>query len=275
MKNKILIIYLLFTFLSLSLFAKNDTGCRDILKINNDIKKFDTEFFIIIDQTTYFEDNIKKNIIKKAQTMIKEGTKISIYRFSQFSKNKYVDQVNNYLIEKNISEYELDEIKKSKIKKLTRCLKSQKSFVAKHLQKDLSSTFRKKDKELKSSDILVSLQNISENAISNSKAKNKIVFLISDMLENSVYTSFYKNGTMKSIDKKRELKLIEDEDLFGDFDNANIYVIGAGIVDVKSDKVRDNKLQRKLVRFWKSYFKESNGNSREINYGDLLSSFEN
>lgn len=267
-KFRLLVSVLILT-LGVNAVAKVDT-CRELIDIKSKDIKVNTELFIIIDETTYFNDKLKNSIVNKVKSVVREGVAISIYKFSQLSHSKYPEKVKRFVLEKGISEYEDNENKRSKIKKLKKCLKKQNIYVNQNIDNVLNKTFRQKDKKLQNSDIFVSLQYISENAIASSRIKNKIVLIASDMLENSTYTSFYANGKLKNIDKDKELKLVEKEDLLGDYGDASIYVSGAGIVDVESNKLRDHKELRNLNRFWKKYFQKSNGRLVEFSYANLL-----
>lgn len=268
MKNFKILLLILLSFS----FGKTDSKtCRSVLDISpiNEIKK---EIFVLIDETTYFNDKIKQSIITSVNGSIEQNTLVSLYRFSQFSKNKYPEVIEKFIIEEAATEYEISNYKRSSIKKLEKCLEKQKEYVFNNLEKKLFSSFREKDKILQKSDLLASLQYISQNAITPSEAKNKIVLIASDMLENSTYTSFYKNGTLRTIDIDKEISIVKDQYLLGNYDQASIYIAGAGIVDVESDNTRDHKEIRILNQFWNEYFKLSNGKVKEISYAELMQS---
>eukprot|EP01022_Parablepharisma_sp_SALTPOND_P007175 TRINITY_DN129157_c0_g1_i1.p1 TRINITY_DN129157_c0_g1~~TRINITY_DN129157_c0_g1_i1.p1 ORF type:complete len:362 (+),score=12.73 TRINITY_DN129157_c0_g1_i1:56-1087(+) len=78
------------------------------------------------------------------------------------------------------------------------------------------------------------------------------------MLENSSITSFY-GKKLGNIDIDKELKNIKKNYLFGDFDNADIVVIGAGVVE-KEKQNRDHEDMSMLKKFWDEFFKKSNAN---------------
>lgn len=275
MITKVRLLVSIFIFiLGVNAVAKVDT-CRELIDIKSNVTQINTELFVIIDETTYFNDKLKDSIVNKVKSVLKEDIAISIFKFSQLSHNKYPEKVKRFIIEKGISDYEDNENKRSKIKKLKKCLIKQNAYVNQHIDSVLNKTFREKDKTLQNSDIFVSLQYISENAIASSSVKNKIVLIASDMLENSTYTSFYANGKLKNIDKEKELKLVEKEDLLGDYNGAAIYVSGAGLVDVESNKLRDHKELRNLNKFWKEYFKRSNGRVIEFSYSGILQEIKN
>lgn len=117
--------------------------------------------------------------------------------------------------------------------------------------------FKEEKQSSNKSEILYTLRKISKKAVKRSKAKQKIVVLLSDMLENSNYTSFYGKN-LKNLNIDHHLNIMKKNRLFGDFDNADIIVIGAGLVD--KEQYRDGQDMDKLEVLWEEYFKKSNGN---------------
>jgi len=107
------------------------------------------------------------------------------------------------------------------------------------------------------SEILYTLRKISKKAVKRSRTKQKIIVVLSDMLENSNYTSFY-GEKLKNLDIDKHIKIISKNRLFGDFDGADIIVIGAGIVD--KEDYRDGKDLDRLEALWEEYFEKSKGN---------------
>ena len=86
------------------------------------------------------------------------------------------------------------------------------------------------------------------------------------MLENSTITSFYSKGVTRLIQSDTELNKIQKENLFSNFDNSEIYVIGTGLIASKENNktYRDPKILGSLKDFWTKYFAKSNGNLVEM-----------
>lgn len=57
-----------------------------------------------------------------------------------------------------------------------------------------------------------------------------VLFLISDMLGHSDYTSFYATNQIKNLNVKDEISKAQKNNLFADLDGARFYVAGAGLV---------------------------------------------
>ncbi len=128
--------------------------------------------------------------------------------------------------------------------------------------------------DIAKSDVLASMKSIS-TLVQNSKARNKVVLVVSDMLENSSISNFYadKGLSIRKIDPSKEMKLVEENQLLADFGGARFYVIGAGLLaeDVKKTKnYRDPKTMQTLASFWKTYLEKSKAQLMEFGQPALL-----
>lgn len=110
-----------------------------------------------------------------------------------------------------------------------------------------------------------------------SKAANKIVFVVSDMLENSSISSFYSNRNVLMLDVNAEIKRAEGAQQIGDFGNARVFVLGAGLIQEAAGSnsrdsgiYRDPKTMAKLHDFWNQYFSLSKAKLVEFGAPALL-----
>lgn len=127
--------------------------------------------------------------------------------------------------------------------------------------------------DLAKSDVMASLRDFSAR-IRQSNAKERVVLIVSDMLENSSVSSFYANNTVRRINAGKELALAQKNDLVGDFGGARVYVIGAGMLakDATSKKgiYRSPDVMNALSEFWKGYFRATNADLKEFGQPALL-----
>lgn len=247
--KKLLIIFLFLT----NIFASNE--CQDILTELTDTKK-DREVFIIIDQTTPFSQNIRKNAVINIFALVKPKTMVNVFTFSEYTEGKNISLIDRYYFSSDLTKDQRYDMGKKKLKQFDDCLESQTNGMKKKLASDILDNFKEKGQSSNKSEILYTLRKISEKAVKRSNAKQKIVVLLSDMLENSSYTSFYVKD-LKNLNTSQQIEKIEKNKLFGDFDGADIIVIGAGIVD--KERYRDGKDMDNLEALWKEYFNKSNG----------------
>lgn len=259
-------ICILFLFLGMvSLWA--DSSCYDIYKTS---KKPDVgverAVFVLIDETTLFNQSLQEQIIKNTLSKIAPANYIYIGKFSAFIDNHYNEKIFEFKLDIPMSSDERYYERKDTLSKVDKCLKDQEKYVAKQVVDGIEKSFLKPDDNISKSDILYALKDFGENVISKVEAKEKIVILASDMLENSTITSFYSKGTTKFIKSEEELKKIEKANLLSSFDNSKIYIIGAGLISTKDNNktYRDPKILTSLKDFWTEYFNKSKGEIIEM-----------
>ena len=265
---------LLLTILTLStlLLAQNDVpSCYDVLKIEKKAP-LERELFILIDQTTIIDKKMMKYTYKNMMNFMKNGNKVTIASFSSNSGGKYTDVVYSGELEHLMSKKESYDVSKKLLRKYDSCMKGQLKYAKKKAKKALIGVLKGASKQMPHSDIIKSLTNISKDMITASSAKEKIVLLVSDMLEHSSITTFYKQGRIKHINVQKEFDKINRSQYISDFDGAKIYVIGTGILPKHG--YRDAKTLKNLTDFWKHYFKGTNGDLQEIGTPMLLKDIE-
>ncbi|XOB62354.1 hypothetical protein ACMC56_00755 [Campylobacterota bacterium DY0563] len=269
MKIKKSFIFLITIYIStVHLFAAPQS-CRDAMKISNEYLKndyYDTELFLLIDQSTYFNSEDKKIILQKITPFIKENTRINIYGFTEYSKSRKNKDLGSFYIYSDVTADEEDDVSRSKVKNLAQCLKKAKLYAYEGLKKGLDEGIRKKGDNIQKSEILRNLSIYSKSNIKYSKAKRKIVIIMSDMLENSKHISFYKNGKVKELDIDKELNIVKKRRYLSYFNGAEIHVYGLGKVEVNSTKedIRDIDILDSLANFWVEYFELSNGKPSDL-----------
>jgi len=260
---------LLVLMLSSLLLARNDVpSCYDALKIDSPHGTADKELFILIDQTTIIDRNMMKYTYQNMMNFMKNGSAVTVASFSSNSNGKYTDLVYSGKLERLLPKKEQYNISKKTLRKYEGCMTGQSKFAKKKAKKALGRVLKGASKKLPHSDIIKSLENISKNIIAPSTSKEKIVLLVSDMIEHSSITSFYSKGSLKFVNTKKELSKVLANKSFGNFAGAKVYVIGTGILAKKG--YRDAKTLTALSNFWKAYFKASKANLQEMGTPMLL-----
>ncbi|WP_294956221.1 hypothetical protein [Sulfurovum sp.] len=258
----------LLTFTAL-LAARNDVpSCYKALHIENPDPGIEKELFILVDQTTQLDKNLMIYTYKNMMKFIRNGDAVTIASFSSNSNGKYTDVSYSGALENLLPQSAKHEIAKKKLRKYQACMNGQYKYAKKKATRALVATLKGANKKLPHSDILKSLDDIAEHLIQNAKAKEKVVLLVSDMMEHSSITSFYAKGSLKRIDTKKEMAKLKKSGYTADFGGAKVYVIGAGMVGKKS--YRDSKTLKALTAFWEAYFRASNANLQAIGTPMLL-----
>jgi len=236
-------------------------SCYDMFKVESrPDSSVNTSVFILIDETTLFDDGLKRQVINNAIKKLQPGNHFYVAKFSAFIDNNYNQKVFEFTLDKPLEKDARFNERKDVLRKLDKCLNDQYNYVGNSLQKSIFESFKSPEKEIPKSDILYALKDFGTTAISQSPANEKIVIIASDMLENSTITSFYSKGTSRNINPQNELKIVEKNSLFSDFGGAKIYIVGAGIISSgKTGTYRDPKVLSSLKSFWDEYFSKSNG----------------
>jgi len=265
----------LLTLLTLStlLLARNDVpSCYKALHIENPNPVPQKELFILVDQTTPLDKRMMIYTYKNMMKFIKNGYAVTIASFSSNSNGKYTDVPYSGKLEALLPESAKHDIAKKKLRKYQGCMNGQYKYAKKKATKALVSVLKGANKKLPHSDIMKSLNDIAAHLIKPSKAKEKVVLLVSDMMEHSSITSFYSKGSLKRISTDKEMQKLKKSGFEADFDGAKVYVIGAGMVGKKS--YRDSKSLKALTDFWETYFRSSNAKLQAIGTPMLLEDIE-
>ncbi len=220
------------------------------------------------------DEELKQSVIQNSVANINYGNAFTVAKFSAFVQGNYASVVNSAQLDWPLKDDLRNNTPKKLLQGYDKCMKAQVGYAKNTLDDSITQTFGATTNTIVRSDILKSLQELAKNTVKTSTAKQKTVFIVSDMLENSSITSFYYKNGVKKIDPASELKIVEANKMFADFGGANIYVLGAGIVpttsNVAADSYRDPKTMNALQEFWKMYFKKSNAKLIEFGQPALL-----
>lgn len=231
------------------------------------------EIFVIIDQTTPLDDSLKQSVANQVRPFLTPGSGFSVLVFSAFTQGKYTLLLSSGQLDYPMAAAQRNDVSKTRLAQFDQCMGRQAGQGAQAVGGALRAAFDGSTEEVAKSDVFASLKDIA-GKVRQSKATEKVVLLVSDMLENSSISSFYANHSVRKIDPARELQLAVDNQVIGDFGGARIYVIGAGLLgsDAKKNKdaYRDPKTMLALSKFWKSYFEKSKAELVEFGQPALL-----
>lgn len=216
------------------------------------------ELIIIIDQTVQLPKDLKESTYSHALRYIKPGDSIRLYQFSAYLPGNYMKLMYAGQLEDRLDDKLRDDIGMNSLRQLDGCLGKQLEFLRKNLGQKLVESFAKPGEDIAKSEIFFSLKQIGEDIVSR-PSPEKVVLLVSDMLENSDFGSFYANNQIRAIDPAAELKKVEQKKLFADLGGARVYVLAAGLVpDTVKNGYRSGSTVQKLETFWNDYLSRSN-----------------
>lgn len=239
---------------------RNDmASCYDISKLS-EFKPAPSgrQLIIIVDQTIKMPEDIQRSAWEKIDRYVQAGDQVKLYTFSAFVPGEYMRLQTDVTLEVPPVTSVRNNMGMSQLRQLDSCMNNQKAGFVRGVGGLFVKALRDANNENPKSEILHALREVGAD-LSQQSSKDRVVFLISDMLENSDYASFYANSSIQNLNVAQEIKKAADKGLFADLGGARVYVAGAGLVtDSIKQKYRSGKTMDLLNEFWSSYFLKSN-----------------
>lgn len=235
-----------------------------------------TELFILVDQTTILDASLQNSVRENVSRLVRAGSAFVVSEFSSFGQGRYLNVVTAGTLEAPIDQSQRDDISVKLLRGFDECMAGQLAYGRRTVATALNKALSGSSSDLAKSDILGSLKEISDR-VRQSPAKDKVVLVVSDMLENSGISSFYEKRNVRMLDVPAELRKAEMAKQVGDFGGARVFVLGAGIIQDIGDKHHDSGVYRSpktmaaLKEFWERYFAESHARLMEFGMPALLS----
>lgn len=244
-----------------------EVDCDKFLKTYSSHKS-EREIFVIIDKSTPLPEVMQKNALINILALIKPETMVDIFTLSEHNKDGYLAFSGGYYFDSKLSEKDKNDFSSKAIQIYNQCLDVADAKTRASLTADFYDAMQSRAAEynITRSDLLYGLKNIAASAVAASPAQQKIVFILSDMLENSSYLSFYTFGQLASMGVGEALYVVSLNDLFADFGGTDVFVVGAGYSPYQPI-IRNVRDKDALETFWSAYFRASNANLRRFEEG--------
>ncbi|VXC96225.1 conserved exported hypothetical protein [Pseudomonas sp. 8Z] len=217
------------------------------------------ELVVIIDETVPMPQALQRAAWDSAMRYVRPGDSVRLYQFSAFLQDHYMKLLFAGQLDSPLQGKVRNSLGSQSLKQLDKCLQQQAAFFQKTFGQHFVAAFGKPGVDIARSEIFGSLRSITGD-FAERPQRERVVLLVSDMLENSDFSSFYKNNRIRDIDPGAELNKVQQKNLLADFAGARVYVHGAGLVagDAKGAYRSAGTLQR-LEQFWGDYLQASNG----------------
>lgn len=224
--------------------------------------------YVLIDQTVGWNPDLEQSIFDNLNLNLLPGTKFVVAEFSAFSQGRYLDVLHTGIIEEPMPESQFDNTPIVKSRIFDACLIYQRPFAAALADQSVRAALQASSSSLNHSDIMSALKSVS-TAMAADPAPQKLLFLVSDGLENSSVTSFYRHGSLRDIDPDAEIERAKKAGQFGNFGAARVYVIGGALPGTVTT-YRTPQMLENLEEFWQIYFQKSNADLVEFGEPALL-----
>ncbi|WP_416425713.1 hypothetical protein RAM80_08055 [Pseudomonas sp. App30] len=216
------------------------------------------QLVVIVDQTIKMPEDIQRSVWEKIDRFVQPGDQVKLYTFSAFVPGEYMRLLTDVTLEVPAADNVRADMSMSKLRQLDACMGQQKAVFVRGVGGLLVKALREANDENPKSEILHALRDVGADMGQGSGGEH-VVFLISDMLENSDYASFYAHSAIQNLNVAQEIKKASDKSLFANLNGSRVYVAGAGLVtDGIKQKYRSGKTMDLLNAFWAAYFEKSN-----------------
>lgn len=252
------------------------TDCARFAKLPYEQAAPEREIFVFVDETTVLDANLKAVVASQVARLVDGATAFQIGRFSAFLQDRYTDIVLSGAVEEEIPADKRFTLPARSLKTFEMCRQAKLRVARERVAGTVSGLLDGANNGIAKSDVLDSLARLSQ-AVAASKAERRVVLVVSDLLENSAITSFYKSNAVAQIDAKAELAKAEKAGVSGDFGGAEIYVAGGGVAPASAanaQNYRNPKIVQALRDFWNGWFALSNGRVKEIGFPALIRPIE-
>lgn len=217
------------------------------------------ELVVIIDQTIPMPEDLQRSSWGQIDRFVQPGDRVRLYTFSAFLPGEYQRLVYAGELDMPLQGEVRDDVNMRKLRGLDQCLATQKKAFQAGFGGLFVKGLRDARQDIPKSEIMNTLRRVGEDMSKEQGVQERVVYLISDMLEHSDYTSFYAANQIKQLNVSNELKLAQSKGLYADLQGARVYVSGAGLVtDAVKHAYRSGKTMDALNDFWARYLNASN-----------------
>ena len=250
-------------------FQRNQfASCRAVfLRATSGVFVPQREYLVLIDRTVQLDPALNSKIALRAARAVRPGDRVRIVSFSALTESDFTTEEFYGDLDREPSEDELeDDIPARLIGAAQKCFARQRENARNKVREVVEHLLANPTPSAQRSQIMLALTNASRSLLRRATA-DRIVLIVSDMLENSDIVSFYRGGALEALDVDRTVSLARRSHLLGDFSNARLFVAGAGAVPA-GGAVRSVNSRQRLYAFWRAWFGASNGQLPPAAWGD-------
>lgn len=214
---------------------------------------------VVIDQTIPLPQALRNDVTSKVLRFLKPGDKLNVISFSAFYDDQYTDMTFTGSLDPVLSSDDRSSIGKRTLKKFDICNIKQANFVKKIIPQKLSEAFKGANNDLPNTELVGTLFEIGSSVIANDSTEERLMLIVSDMLENSSTVSFYKGDMTKALPSNKYLATFKEKSLIPDLSDVKVYVMGAGTLP-EGGKYRSQEYMLSLKEFWKNWTADAGAN---------------
>ena len=231
--------------------------CYDLVDIEEAVPPMERGLLVVVDNTIEFDQSLQIESFEKIVRFMGEGDRVVIVSFSAYVKDQYARILADARLDRMLSRDAAFTVPKSKLKQLRLCLAGQKRSLPHVVGTALEAIYADSSNDLPNTDLAATLAKTSREILPTLEARETFLLVVSDMMEHSDVTSFYKAGDIRAIDPEAEMRKVEESGVEPVYPGTVAYVIGAGYTG--TGKYRSAKVLRAIEDFWRLYMERGGG----------------
>lgn len=249
--------------------STTSSSCYQQLDLEMPENNINSALYIFIDQTMPLNSRMRSNLNTLLSTHPKSGEQVRVARFSPNIKGQYTELSYEGSLDSKPSEAYLYQLKESQKEALKACINRQKTEEKQALTRAIKRNLEFINTQLPRTDLLYALKRLSETVLINDTIDDKTVLIISDGLENSEVSSFYRRRSIATINSEKEMSKVIKHQLLADWHGAKVYMFGLGNIKDERKYIKPSQLES-LKKFWNSYLTAGGATVKELGTPALL-----
>ncbi|HEX2762288.1 MAG TPA: hypothetical protein VHM92_00385 [Allosphingosinicella sp.] len=225
--------------------------------------RLERDVLILVDQTAALPEDVRASIIEQTAALARPGTRLALGTFSSYTGSAHAQIGAETVLEPAFPDSARGDAPMQALRKLDACLETRNAGETRRIAAATQEAMASPRTDVQRSDILANVKGFAER-LEGSPAPDKVLLLVSDLLENSSALSFYSRGGLRSLEPGAELEKAKHSDLLAPLAGVKVYVVGAGLPPPGETRSRSLAEVQSLERFWKDYFAASGAVSAEI-----------
>jgi len=239
------------------LVAGAQAQCYDKLAMPDHRPATAREITILVDETTVIPEEIGRVLMAHLAKALHPGDRVNLLAFSTFTRTRFLREVMVRELEQPPPPEALRNMPARKTRDLQTCIAVLRPAIVKELQDGLGKLLKDASAEIAHSEIVMSLREVGLR-LQASPIRTKLLLLVSDGMEHSGITSFYRNRGLRVVNPDEEMKRIQGKRMLADLAGARVFIFGGGL-SATDTGARDPAALVALENVWSDYVTASNG----------------
>lgn len=231
--------------------------CFDELGVAQHRPPSTREVVIAVDETTLIPAHLATDLQRSLREAVQPGDHVSLLAFSAISRDRYVREAFQVTVEPAVSEALRHTLPVRRIRPLERCIELRREQTHRRVREQTNAMLQRASADIQHSEIVFSLREIGAR-LQASPVREKVLVIVSDMLEHSAFSSFYAQRALAVIDPAHEMDKVRVKALTAPLAGVRVYVFGGGLASI-TENYRDHPGLLALERFWNAYITASGG----------------